>query len=84
MIKMVMFQGEVYYIHGLMEIEVFKTEETEEKTQVLFDLHPVEPAKAFNFQKCFAVPIGAFFFLPSSMDFSTSEWFIGVSNGTLQ
>lgn len=81
MVAMVMFNGAFYTVDRMSTIQLLGEDITEAVFTVLYELHPVEPAQPFLYYNCPLVPRGSFIFMPSSIDFSDSEWSQGVKNG---
>jgi len=79
--QIVMFRGEQCWINSTYYITSMLEENPQNLPDVLFELVPIESANVMGWHRKKLVPMGRFWFLPSSIDFSTSEWSIGVSNG---
>lgn len=81
MSKMVVFRGEICWLESIHEGFDLTREDPYGQSSILFELVPVEGAVINNRYRRALVGTGAFKFLPSSIDFSDSEWSVGVSNG---
>jgi len=80
MTQIVMFRGEQCWIGSIYSITSTLEENSENLPHVLFELISVESASVGGRHRQNLAPMGRFLFLPSSIDFETSEWSIGVSN----
>jgi len=78
---MVLFQGEQCWIIDVREIQLFEGIEGLDLLDVLFELRPVEEAYVKGKFRRILVPKGAFTPLVGFIDFESSEWSQGVSNG---
>ena len=81
MITSVFFRGEMCWVENVYIVQSFTDETQNANDEILFELVAVESASVGGRYRSAVAKLSAFAFLPSSMDFSTSEWSTGVSNG---
>jgi len=77
----VLFNRELWWLVGGYSVDDFSGERVDKNTSILYELEAIETAAINGKSRNALVSRQHFSFLPSGIDFSTSEWSIGVSNG---